>query len=260
MTTNISMPYPEVNSRWRFDWVLPVLFRPRKAFAEIAAATTSVSFTPIFLLVLSALVRTLVMGSIKEAAAASGQIQLPPGFEYFTPEQQAQFYQAASATSGPVFVYLLPAIMVIIGVLLGWLILSGLLHLVLTMFGGRGSSQQALNIIAWSLLPFVLRDVVRIIAMWTSNQLIGNPGLSGFAPTEEGMLNLYLAGLLRNIDLYLLWFIWLTGVGLSQSSQLRSGKTWFAVLLTLIIIQLIRAVPPLIAAQFSDLTVIRPFF
>ena len=116
------------------------------------------------------------------------------------------------------------------------------------------------NIIAWSLLPFVLRDVVRIIAMWTSNQLIGNPGLSGFAPTEEGMLNLYLAGLLRNIDLYLLWFIWLTGVGLSQSSQLRSGKTWFAVLLTLIIIQLIRAVPPLIAAQFSDLTVIRPFF
>lgn len=260
MTTNISVPYPEITSRWRFDWVLPVLFRPRKAFVEIAAATTALSQTPIVLFVLSTLIRTLVVGSIKAAAAASGQVQLPPGFEYYTPEQQAQFFQAASATSGPVFVYLLPAIMSIIGVLLGWLILSWLLHLVLTTFGGRGSSRQALNVVAWALLPFVIRDVVRIGAMWTTNQLVGHPGLSGFAPTEEGMLTIYAAALLRNLDIYLIWFILLTGIGLSLSSQISKGKAWFAILLTLIIVQLIRATPALIAAQFSDLTVIRPFF
>lgn len=260
MNTNLSVPLPEMNSRWRFDWVLPVLLRPRRAFANIIEATSGVSFTPIFLLTLSGLVRALVVGAIEEAAKASGQIQLPPGFEYYTPEQQAQFYQAASATSGPVFVYLLPAIMTVVGVLLGWIILSWLLHLVMTMFGGRGSSQQAINVVAWALLPFVIRDVVRIVAMWSSNSLIGHPGLSGFAPTDDGMMTIYIAALLRNLDIYLLWSILLTGIGLSQSSQLRSGKAWFAILLTLIIVQLVRATPALIAAQFSDLTVIRPFF
>jgi hypothetical protein len=258
--SNLSLPMPEMNSRWRFDWVLPVLLRPRRTFAAIIEATGGVAFTPIFLLALSSLVRTLVIGAVQEAAKASGQIQLPPGFEWYTPEQQAQFYQAASATSGPVFVYLLPALMTLVGVFLGWLILSWLLHLVMTMFGGRGSSQQASNVVAWALLPFVIRDIVRIMVIWSSNSLIAYPGLSGFAPTDDGMMALYLAALLRNLDLYLLWFIILTGIGLSQSSQLRSGKAWFAVLLTLIIIQLIRATPALIAAQFNDLTVIRPFF
>lgn len=260
MSTNLSVPMPELNSRWRFDWILPVLFRPRRAFAVITEAAESVSRTPLVLLIVSTLLRALVIGSIKQAAAASGQIQLPPGFEYYTPEQQAQFYQAASATSGPVFVYVLPAIMAILGVLLGWLILSWLLHLVLTMFGGRGSSQQAINVVAWALLPFVIRDVVRIGAMWTSNTLIGHPGLSGFAPTDEGTMSLFVAALLRNIDIYLIWFIILTGIGLTMSSQLSRGKAWVVILFTLLIVQLIRAVPPLIAAQFSDLTVIRPFF
>jgi hypothetical protein len=185
--TEISLPTPlDTNRRYRFDWVLPTLFRPRKMFVRIAEMETAVWQTPIIILASLGLVRALVAGGIRSAAAATGQIELPPGWEYYTPEQQAQFQQALTATSGPVFTYLLPAIMAVLGVYLGWLVLGWLLHLVLTLFGGRGSSNQALNITAWALLPFAIRDIIRIVAMWGDGQLLNTLGLSGFAPPGEG--------------------------------------------------------------------------
>lgn len=260
MSTPMSVPLTEANNRWRFDWLLPLLFKPRQTYRTIIEMLGSVSFTPIFLFALSSLILSLVIGGIKDAANAAGQVQLPSGFEWYTPEQQAQYFQAASATSGPVFVYLLPAIMSLAKVFLGWVLLSWILHLVLTMFGGRGSSQQASNIVAWAYLPFVIRNIVQILVVWSSNSLINTPGLSGFTPEGEGTLYLYLSAILSNIDIYFIWFVMLCGIGLSQSSQLRPGKAWFAVLLTFVIIQLILATPVLIAAQFNDLTVMSPFF
>ncbi|MCA9974038.1 MAG: YIP1 family protein [Anaerolineales bacterium] len=246
--------------RWRFDWLPSLLFRPRRALAQIAAAETAVWQTPIALLAVTALIRALVAGGIRQAAAAMGQMQLPPGWEYYTPEQQAQFQQAMSATSGPVFVYLLPAVMAVLGVVLGWLVLGWVLHLLLTLFGGRGSSQQALNVVAWALLPAAIRDVVRIVAMWNSGQLLGSLGLSGFAPDGEGTLAVLLVALLALVDLYLLWQIGLLALGARLAANVSRVKAWSAVLITMILILALRVAPALLAAQFGDLTVIRPFF
>lgn len=260
MSTPMSVPLAEANNRWRFDWIFPLLFKPRQTYRTIIDALGSVAFTPIFLTAVSGLILSLVIGGVQDAANAAGQVQLPSGFEWYTPEQQAQYFQAASATSGPVFVYLLPAILSLAKLFLGWALLSWILHLVLTMFGGRGTSQQASNIVAWAYLPFVIRNVVQILFIWSSNTLISNAGLSGFTPEGEGTLYLYISALLSHIDIYFIWFVLLCGIGLSQSSQLRPGKAWFAVLLTFIIIQLIQAAPVFIAAQFNDLTVMSPFF
>jgi hypothetical protein len=258
--SDLSVSTYEAGSHWRFNWVLPILFRPRRAFTRMAELDTAVWHTPILILILTGLIRTLVEGGLKAAAAASGQISLPPGWEYYTPEQQAQFQQAMTATSGPVFTYLLPAVISILGVYLGWLLLSWLLHLGLTLLGGRGSSQQALNVTAWALLPFALRDVVRTVAMWNSGQLLSGLGLSGFAPGGEGPSLLYAAALLTYVDIYLLWHWLLLGLGLNAGANLSKLKTWSTVLLTLLILFLLRGLPALISAQFSDLTVIRPFF
>ena len=252
-------PY-ESGGRWRFNWVLPVLFQPRRTFARIVELDTAVWHTPILILILTGLVRTLVQGGLKAAAAASGQISFPPGWEFYTPEQQAQFQQAMTATSGPVFTYVLPAVVAILGVYLGWLLLGWLLHLGLTLLGGRLSSQQVLNVTAWSLLPFALRDVVRTVAMWNNGQELASLGLSGFAPMGEGTAFLYLAALLAFVDIYLLWHWLLLGKGLALGANLGKGKTWTAVLFTVLVLFLLRGVPALISAQFSDLTVIRPFF
>lgn len=255
-----SLPMYEPAGRWRFEWVLPTLFQPRRTFARIGMADTAVSQTPLFILVVTGLIRTLVAGGIKATAAASGQLQLPPGWEYYTPEQQAQFQQAMTATSGPVFTYLLPAVVAILGVYLGWLVLGWLLHLVLTLMGSRASSRQILNVTAWTLLPFALRDIVRIVAMWNNGQLLTSLGLSGFAPAGEGTWFIYAAALLTAVDLYFFWHILLLGVGVRAGDQLSRGKAWTAVLLVVLFLFLLRGVPALISAQFSDLTVIRPFF
>lgn len=256
----VTIPGFELAGKWRFDWVLPVLFQPRKMLGRVAGLDTAVWQTPITILIVTGLIRTLVAGGIKQAAAATGQFTPPPGFEYYTPEQQAQFMQAMSATSGPVFTYLLPSVMAVLGIYVSWLVLGWILHLVMTLFGGRASSRQVLNIAAWASLPFAIRDVVRTVAMWNSGQLLTSLGLSGFAPASEGNAIIYLAALLTFIDIYWFWQMGLLVTGMRVGAQVSRVKAWTAVLLTVIGLLLLRALPALISAQFSDLTVIRPFF
>jgi hypothetical protein len=250
----------ELRSRWRFDLLFPTLFRPRGAFARIIAAESALWQTPIVILLVTGLMRTLVTGALRQAAAQAGGPVLPPGFEYYTPEQQAQFMQAMAATSGPIFVYLLPAVMTVLGVLFGWLILSGVLYLGMTLVGGRAGSMTVRNVTAWALLPFALRDMVRAVAMWSSGAPLTVLGLSGFAPVLEGGAAIYVTALLALVDLYLLWHLLLLLIGIRAGDNLSRLKSWSVVLVTVLALYALRALPALIAAQFSELTVIRPFF
>ena len=188
-----------------------------------------------------------------------GEITFPPGFEFYTPEQQAQFQQAATATNNSTFNYLLPALGAIAGVIVVWFLVGWLLHLLQTLFGGRGTSRAALNIAAWSSLPLIARHIVQTVVMLTSDQLIAGPGLSGFAPADEGITSALLGGILSSVDIFLVWQIILLYIGVRVSSQLPRVKCWLAVLLTIMIVLALRALPAAILAQFGGLTVIRPF-
>ncbi len=249
----------EPNKTWRFDLVLPVLFRPRSALARVLSIHHPTWRTPLLLLILTAAAFAVVAGSIKAAAAAAGQITFPPGFEYYTPEQQAQFQQAATATNNTTFNYLLPALGAVLGVIIVWFLIGWLLHLLLILFGGRGTSQAALNIAAWAALPVMVRYLVQIAVMLTSDQLVAGQGLAGFAPAGEGFGVAILGGILANIDIYLVWQILLLYVGVRLSSQLSRAKSWVAVLLTIFIVLTLRVLPGAILAQFGGLTVIQPF-
>jgi hypothetical protein len=117
-----------------------------------------------------------------------------------------------------------------------------------------------LNVVAWASLPFALRYLVRIGAMLSSDQLVEYPGLSGFLVNGEGNMAIYATSLLALIDAYLVWHVFLLVVGLRSADSLSRGKVWLAVLFTVIIVLLVRALPALLAAQFTDLTIVRPFF
>ncbi len=257
---NTFVPEAGPPGRWHFNWVLPALFQPRRTFQRIASMERGLVSTPLLLLALFAIASALVRGTIREAALASGQMELPPGWEFYTPEMQAQFQQAMTATSGPVFVYLLPAIVALLGVIVSWVVVGWLLHLLLTLMGGRTSSQQTLNVVAWASLPFILRAGVRIAAMLASGEVVAHPGLSGFVSGEAGTAAIFSTALLSQVDLYLLWHIVLLIVGVGVGNNLSRGKIWIAVLFTVILVMLGRTVPALIAAQFGDLTIVRPFF
>jgi hypothetical protein len=245
--------------RFRFDWIIPLLRHPRATLTEITGQLQGVWLTPLLLLTVSGLLLVAIAGPIKITAAQMGGVQLPPESEFWTPEQQAAFLQAQQATSGPVFVYVFPALLTVLGVWFGWLIVAGLLHLVLTLLGGRVTSGSTLNLVAWASLPFILRDLVRAGFMLATKQLVANPGLAGFAPAGEGPLYALVVELLKQIDVYGLWFAALLVIGVQVASGLRGGKAFVAVLLTLLVVLVLMVLPAVIAAQLGGLGSITPF-
>ena len=152
--SNISKPASKLN----FARILAVLFQPRRTFTEIAGEIGSSWLTPMLALSLSALLSVIVSGYLTSRAAMMGNITFPPDWQYWTPEMQNNYMQAQQSMQGPVFVYVIPFVSAFVGLWLGWLIFSGLLHLGSTLLGGRGSMSSALNVVAWAYLPFVVRD------------------------------------------------------------------------------------------------------
>jgi len=260
MTTanNAALPL-ERPRRFHFDLLLPAFFKPRDTFGRLAAQNRPAWFTPLLVLTLTGLLAVLVAGPIKVTLAQSGQVELPIGFEYWTPEQQAQYNQAQQASSGPVFVYVFPAILLLLRVWFGWLVMGGVLHLVLTMLGGRDTTGSALNVVAWASLPFALRDVLQAGFMLMQKQLV-NSGVQSFAPSGEGLVPAILSELLARVTLYGFWYFLLLIVGVRITSSLPLGKALSGVLIALAVTLLLSILPGVIISQVSALEVTRPFF
>jgi hypothetical protein len=205
-------------------------------------------------------INVVLVGSIKDQAASMGEITYPPDFQYYSPEQQAQYMQAIQSKQGPVFVYVLPVITALFGVWFSWLVLGGLLHLITTLLGGRGSTTVSLNIVAWSSLPLVVREVVQIIYILITHKLISNPGLSGFSPIGDTGLPLFLSQILKLIDIYLVWQIVLLILSVRISAGLSPAKSVIGVIITILIILLMQSGIYYLVSILGNLTITRPFF
>lgn len=259
MAENVIEPLPS-KKRLRFDWILGILFHPRRTFEQIAAQPRGAWLLPMLVLTLSTLGRVLASGSIRQRILLSTGPVLPPDFQYFSPEQQAQFMQASQATTGPVFMYVFPSIAALLGIWIGWLLVSGMLHLVVTLLGGRGETMYSVNLVAWASLPFVVRDLVRIVAMLASGQLIESTGLSGFAPPDPGGGVTYLAALLSLIDIYLIWHVILLITGVRAGNGLSLGKAGGGVFVTIGLVVAFQALLDYLINRLGGLTIVRPFF
>ena len=252
--------YAEQNKRINFSWVPEVIFHPRRAFQRISSYSNGVWLTPLLILSFMVVINVIVDGRLKIQATSLGEITYPPDFQYYTPEQQAQYLQAIQSTQGPVFTYVLPSIASILGVWFGWLVLGGILHLVTTLFGGRGSTANSLNIVAWASLPLVLRELIQIIYTLSAQKLITSPGLSGFSPTGETGWPLLLGQILKLIDIYLIWQIALLILGTRLSTGLNPSKSFFSVILSILVIFILQVGIAYLGSILGNLTITRPFF
>lgn len=258
MTETITLPV-EAPRRFRLDWVIGVLIRPRQTLARIAAQSGSVWFTPLMILTITTLLAVVVAGPIKKEAAMSGPLDLPENFQYYSPEDQAQFLQAMEATRSNVFIYGFPALTGVAGVWVGWLVVGGLVHLVLTMLGGRGMTGSAMNLVAWSSLPFAVRDIVRIVAMLVTHRLIVHPGISGFAPPGDEGLSLYLAGLFALFDIYVIWHILLLVIGVRTANGISRGRAIGGMVFVILFVLSVQALLAYFGTQLATMTIIRQF-
>ncbi|MEA4906694.1 MAG: hypothetical protein GYA17_22035 [Chloroflexi bacterium] len=245
--------------RLRFEWLAPLWIRPRRVLEEIVHQDQPVWLAPMLVLTLTLLVAVVVTGAAQPSVSGlSGEV--PSTFEYFTPEQQAQFQQAQSLQDGPLFRYVFPAAGGLIGLWLVWFLMGSILHLSLTLNGSRGSHLAAINLAAWASLPLALRFLVRTGAALATHQAVANPGLSGFIDSAAGGLDAFLRAFLSGIDLYFLWGIVLLWVGALPLSGLSRAKAALAVGVTALLVLALQALPGFISAQLSGLNTGGSFF
>jgi hypothetical protein len=244
--------------RFHFDWLLPVLIRPKATLARIGEEGGRTWQTPMLVLTVLALVVVLISAPAR-LAAAQVPAQLPPDFQNMPAEMQAQFQQGMQVKSGPMFVYVFPALGAAVGLWFGWFILGILLHLALTLSGSRSSSASALNLTAWAHLPFGVRLIIQGIYALSTQSLVTSPGLSGFFPTGTGRLNAFLASASSSIDLYWIWMIVLVLIGLGSLTGLAKRKAWTAALGAVGLVLILQALPGFLGAVLGGLNTTRPF-
>lgn len=238
-----------------FSRLRDILFRPRHGFQEISTESRSSWLAPMLVLTGMAVLGVIVAGYLNAHAAMMGQVQLPPDWQYWTPEMQNNYMQAQQATQGPVFMYVIPLVGSLAGLWLGWLLLAALLHFGSTLVGGRGSMQSALNVVAWASLPFAVRDLLRIVFMLAARHAIVSPGLSGFSSGSA-----FASQLLTRADIFLIWNVILLIIGFAIADGLSRGKAVTGVLVVILLVLLAQAGLGALGSGFGGLAVQRPFF
>ncbi len=252
MTETIALNPPR---RLNFARIMEVLLQPVRTFGLVVEENRPSWFTPMLALSLSSFLSMVVSGYLTARAASMGEVQLPRDWQYWTPDMQNNYMQAQQSMQGSVFTYVIPLVSALVALWLGWLILSGLLHLGSTLLGGRGSMQSALNIAAWASLPFVIRDVLRVIYMLIAGHSITSPGLSGFAGSGA-----FLSQLLSRIDLFFIWTCILLVLGFAVADSLPKNKAIADVLIVTLLLLLAQAGIGTLIANLGGMAVQRPFF
>ena len=221
----------------------------------MASESRATWLTPMLLLSITAILVVLVAGYLKSRAALTGEVTLPPDWQFWTPEMQDNYMRAQQATQGPVFLYIMPMIGPLTGLWVGWLLLAALLHFASTLLGGRGSMQGALNIVAWASLPFAVRDILRIIFMLAAGHAIMSPGLSGFTSTPG-----FVSQLLTRLDIFLVWHVILLVIGFALTDGLPRSKAVTGVVIVFMLVLLAQAGLGAVGSSFGGSAVQRPFF
>lgn len=257
-TETLSPPTETSPRRWHFEWVPALFLHPRRTLQTLREQENATWITPMVVLTLLALFVALAGVPIRQQQA---QIipEPPPDFQYWSPEQQQQYFQTQQQRANPLFVFVFPALANLAAVWLPWLILSSLLHLALTLGGSRGNGMATFNLVAWSSLPLALRFLVQGIALLITRQPISAPGLSGFIPAEASGLVLFLRAALSHIDLYWLWMVALLLIGVPLFSGLRQTKAWGLTLVAVLLTLAAQALPGYFTARLGNLFVTRPF-
>lgn len=207
-----------------------MMLRPSEAFSPMASDRQGSWLTPMLILSISSILVVIVVGYLKTQASLNGVVEFPPDWEFWSPEMQESYLQAQQTSQGPLVNYVLPAIGALISLWLGWVIFAGIMRLVSTLLGGRGSTQSALNIVAWANAPFIVRDLLQAFFMLIAGHEIASPGLSGFV--QQGFMYHFLS----RTDIFLFWNIALLGIGFAVVDGLPKGKALMGVIVVVLIL------------------------
>ena len=206
-----------------------------------------------------AILVVIVAAPIRRNAIQMG-LTTPPDFQYYSADQQAQFYAAQATQTSPLFMYMFPILFGLLAIWLSWFLLGSVLHLALTLSGSRAVSINSYNMVGWAMVPLGVRSLVQIIAMIATRSTINGAGLSGLFSGDATGVAAYMAALLGLIDIFFLWQIVLLIMGTRDYSGLVSRKAFSATLISLFIYMIIFALPGFLQSILSNLSFTQYYF
>ena len=133
-----------------------------------------------------------------------------------------------------------------------WLLSAGILYFLGLVAGGEASFAQSFTILAWSWLPYSLRNLVMAAYVTYSGKLL-NPGLSSLVATGDQAKDTanWLYGLLAQVDLFYLWHLVLVIVGLAAVGRFSKTKATIVGLIYLAVTMALSLVPTLVGSMLS---------
>jgi hypothetical protein len=133
-----------------------------------------------------------------------------------------------------------------------WLLGAGVLYFLGLVAGSEANFAQSFAILAWSWLPYFLRNLVMAAYVAYSGKLV-DPGLSSLVATGDRAKDAanWLYGLLSQVDPLYLWHLILVIVGLAAVGRLSKTKATIVGLIYLAVTTALSLIPVFIGTLFS---------
>ncbi|HID62948.1 MAG TPA: YIP1 family protein [Anaerolineae bacterium] len=133
-----------------------------------------------------------------------------------------------------------------------WLVWAGVLYFLGLVAGGEASFAQSFALLAWSWLPYSLRNLTLAAYVAYKGQLI-NQGLSFLVATGDPTKDTanWLYGLLSQFDLFYLWHLILVIVGLVAIGRFSKTKATIVGLIYLAATTALSLAPIFVRSLFS---------
>lgn len=245
------------NGRFFLKWLLPLLVRPRQAFDHVLLRKAT-WYSPMLVISLLLIVQVFVKGFNSPTASEMVPSEGIPaegfyseGVEVGGGEAMAEVATVSDSPSGW-RASLMPAASKLSGLWIGWFVLTLLLFVFLVISGSQANFTSALNLTAWSSLPYAVQVIAQVIIALVYSSASALPqGLAGLALKVQGPGGQFLGILLQRVDIFFIWQAVLLMIGAVTISQLPAAKVRWLVILSLVIYLALAALPAFGMAQFS---------
>jgi len=243
--------------------LLGMIVRPRATLEYLNERGGRTWWLPALLAVLLVVLPVVVAAPItaRQSREAVAAVQEQFGQE-MSGQEQAQMEQAMSIAASPLLTVVFPAVGGVAGLVVGWLVWAGALHLGGMALGGRSTFGRMFRMVVWAWLPYALRGLLQTVYILASGQLIANPGLSGLVqetrPVSEivaappGPAQMLLVAFLSRVDLFLVWNLTLLVIGVIVATRLPRRKAALVTLGVWLLLTALSLLPALIGGLFAQ--------
>ncbi len=222
--------------------LLGIIMRPRRTLTNLSTAKRRCWWLPLLLMLVGLALHGIFYSRANTELMYQNQLDW---FESMPEQDRGAMAELPPKTDPHPLMVWLPIGGRVIGTLVTWVAWAGLIALASTFLGHNGAKFGGyFAMIAWTRLPVTIRAIAQGITMAVTNRAIYNQGLSGLVldSTPAPITNFYqpgipsargeqiLAALLGRVDIYMVWSLILTVIGVWAFGHLPQRR---AVLLTL---------------------------